>query len=180
MVIDDAMAMPQNPIIFTNTDTIIIFAAIARLEAENAELKKKLGDVDSEDFKVDNRNLSDIVKLRTNESEAERLKEERERVMMEDDVAENERRVATCFPDEADREIYNRLLKNSGAAFVDRLDAEDPDGVILGCLDDCDISPIVFSIVTAPIQQITETSHASLLTDRIISLCSEQQTQVCL
>ena len=131
-------------------------SAIARLERENAELKKKLGDVDSEDFKVDNRNLSDIVKLRTNESEAERLKEERERVMMEDDFAENERRVSTCFPDEADREIYNRLLKNSGAAFVDRLDAEDPDGVILGCLDDCDISPIVLRVMMTKPQFLNE------------------------
>lgn len=131
-------------------------SAIARLERENAELKKKLGDVDSEDFKVDNRNLSDIVKLRTNESEAERLKEERERVMMEDDVAENERRVSTCFPDEADREIYNRLLKNSGTAFVERLDAEDPDGVILGLLDDCDISPIVLRVMMTKPQFLNE------------------------
>ena len=152
-------------------------SAIARLERENAELKKKLGDVDSEDFKVDNRNLSDIVKLRTNESEAERLKEERERVMMEDDVAENERRVATCFPDEADREIYNRLLKNSGTAFVERLDAEDPDGVILGCLDDCDISPIVLRVMMTKPQFLNEilskkTRHGKEIAfDNLVNRC---------
>ena len=130
--------------------------SIARLEKENAELKKKLGDVDSEDFKVDNRNLSDIVKLRTNENEAERLRNERERVMMADDLAENERRVAQCFPDEQDREIYNRLVKNSGGAFIDRLDEEDPDGVILGCLDDCDISPIVLRVMMTRPQFLNE------------------------
>jgi len=130
--------------------------SIARLEAENAELRKRLGNVDSEDFKVDNKNLSDIVQLRTNENEAKRLSEERERVMMEDDVAENERRVAQCFPDEQDREIYNRLVKNSGTDFVERLDAEDPDGVILGCLDDCDISPIVLRVMMTKPQYLNE------------------------
>ena len=129
---------------------------IARLEADNAELRKRLGDVDSEDFKVDNKNLSDIVQLRTNENEAKRLSEERERVMMEDDVAENERRVAQCFPDEKDREIYNRLVKNSGTDFVEKLDAEDPDGVILGCLDDCDISPIVLRVMMTKPQYLNE------------------------
>lgn len=130
--------------------------SIARLEAENAELRKRLGNVDSEDFKVDNKNLSDIVQLRTNENEAKRLSEERERVMMEDDVAENERRVAQCFPDEQDREIYNRLVKNSGTDFVEKLDAEDPDGVILGCLDDCDISPIVLRVMMTKPQYLNE------------------------
>lgn len=129
---------------------------MAKLEAENAELRKRLGNVDSEDFKVDNRNLSDIVQLRTNENEAKRLSEERERVMMEDDVAENERRVAQCFPDEQDREIYNRLVKNSGTDFVEKLDAEDPDGVILGCLDDCDISPIVLRVMMTKPQYLNE------------------------
>lgn len=129
---------------------------MAKLEAENAELRKRLGNVDSEDFKVDNKNLSDIVQLRTNENEAKRLSEERERVMMEDDVAENERRVAQCFPDEQDREIYNRLVKNSGTDFVERLDAEDPDGVILGCLDDCDISPIVLRVMMTKPQYLNE------------------------
>lgn len=129
---------------------------MAKLEAENAELRKRLGNVDSEDFKVDNKNLSDIVQLRTNENEAKRLSEERERVMMEDDVAENERRVAQCFPDEQDREIYNRLVKNSGTDFVEKLDAEDPDGVILGCLDDCDISPIVLRVMMTKPQYLNE------------------------
>lgn len=129
---------------------------IAKLEADNAELRKRLGDVDSEDFKVDNKNLSDIVQLRANENEAKRLSEERERVMMEDDVAENERRVAQCFPDEKDREIYNRLVKNSGTDFVEKLDAEDPDGVILGCLDDCDISPIVLRVMMTKPQYLNE------------------------
>lgn len=129
---------------------------IAKLEAENAKLRKRLGNVDSEDFKVDNKNLSDIVQLRTNENEAKRLSEERERVMMEDDVAENERRVAQCFPDEQDREIYNRLVKNSGTDFVEKLDAEDPDGVILGCLDDCDISPIVLRVMMTKPQYLNE------------------------
>ena len=129
---------------------------IAKLEADNAELRKRLGNVDSEDFKVDNKNLSDIVQLRTNENEAKRLSEERERVMMEDDVAENERRVAQCFPDEQDREIYNRLVKNSGTDFVEKLDAEDPDGVILGCLDDCDISPIVLRVMMTKPQYLNE------------------------
>jgi len=100
--------------------------------------------------------LSDIVKLRTNENETERLLQERERVMMEDDLAENERRVAQCFPDEADREIYNRLVKNSGSAFVEKLDEEDPDGVILGCLDDCDISPIVLRVMMTKPQFLNE------------------------
>ena len=129
---------------------------IAKLEADNAELRKRLGNVDSEDFKVDNKNLSDIVQLRTNENEAKRLSEERERVMMEDDVAENERRVAQCFPDEQDREIYNRLVKNSGTDLVEKLDAEDPDGVILGCLDDCDISPIVLRVMMTKPQYLNE------------------------
>lgn len=118
---------------------------IAVKNKEIAELKAKLGD--GAEFKADKENIQTLVSLQAKESEVSRLTEEREQVEMEDAIAENERRVNACFPDEEDRKIYNTLLQNSGEAFVKKLDAVDPDGVILGCLDDCEISPIVLRVL---------------------------------
>jgi hypothetical protein len=119
-------------------------AEIARLKRENAELKGKLG---SDDFKADKDSISALVKMQTNENEISRLQTEQANNQMADDMAENERRVNLCFPDETDRKIYAQLLQNSGTAFVEKLDAADPEGVILGCLDDCEISPIVLRVL---------------------------------
>jgi hypothetical protein len=119
-------------------------AEIERLKRENAELKGKLG---SDDFKADKDSVSALVKMQTNENEISRLQTEQVNNQMADDMAENERRVNLCFPEEADRKIYAQLLQNSGTAFVEKLDAADPEGVILGCLDDCEISPIVLRVL---------------------------------
>lgn len=119
-------------------------AEIERLKRENAELKGKLG---SDGFKADKDSVSALVKLQTNENEISRLQTEQVNNQMADDMAENERRVNLCFPEEADRKIYAQLLQNSGTAFVEKLDAADPEGVILGCLDDCEISPIVLRVL---------------------------------
>lgn len=119
-------------------------AEIERLKRENAELKGKLG---SDDFKADKDSVSALVKMQTNENEISRLQTEQVNNQMADDMAENERRVNLCFPEEADRKIYAQLLQNSGSAFVEKLDAADPEGVILGCLDDCEISPIVLRVL---------------------------------
>lgn len=119
-------------------------AEIERLKRENAELKGKLG---NGDFKADKDSVSALVKMQTNENEISRLQTEQVNNQMADDMAENERRVNLCFPDEKDRQIYAQLLQNSGSAFVEKLDAADPEGVILGCLDDCEISPIVLRVL---------------------------------
>lgn len=119
-------------------------AEIERLKRENAELKGKLG---SDDFKADKDSVSALVKMQTNENEISRLQNEQVNNQMADDMAENERRVNLCFPEEADRKIYAQLLQNSGTAFVEKLDAADPEGVVLGCLDDCEISPIVLRVL---------------------------------
>lgn len=122
---------------------------IDRLKRENAELKEKLG---TGDFKADKDSVSTLVKMQTNENEISRLQTEQANNEMADDMAENERRVNLCFPDENDRKVYNQLLQNSGKAFVEKLDAADPDGVVLGCLDDCEISPIVLRVLmTKPV-----------------------------
>lgn len=122
---------------------------IDRLKRENAELKEKLG---TGDFKADKDSVSTLVKMQTNENEISRLQTEQANNELADDMAENERRVNLCFPDENDRKIYAQLLQNSGKAFVEKLDAADPEGVVLGCLDDCEISPIVLRVLmTKPV-----------------------------
>ena len=59
----------------------------------------------------------------------------------------NRKRIETCFTDEVEREKYNTLIKNNGPDFVKLLDKEDPESVVLGYLDDCDISPILVRIL---------------------------------
>lgn len=59
----------------------------------------------------------------------------------------NRKRIENCFTDEIEREKYNTLIKNNGPDFVKLLDKEDPESVVLGYLDDCDISPILVRIL---------------------------------
>lgn len=59
----------------------------------------------------------------------------------------NRKRIEACFTDEAEREKYNNLVKTNGPEFVKLLDREDPESVILGYLDDSDISPILVRIL---------------------------------
>lgn len=59
----------------------------------------------------------------------------------------NRKRIEACFTDETEREKYNKLVKTNGPEFVKLLDREDPESVILGYLDDSDISPILVRIL---------------------------------
>lgn len=59
----------------------------------------------------------------------------------------NRKRIEACFTDETEREKYNNLVKTNGPEFVKLLDREDPESVILGYLDDSDISPILVRIL---------------------------------
>lgn len=59
----------------------------------------------------------------------------------------NARRIKACFPEEADQERYNELVKANGVNFVKQLDEEDPEQVILGYLDDSDNAPLLISVM---------------------------------
>ena len=117
---------------------------IASLNKQIAELKTKLdGGLD----RKSDEGMQTLIDMNVAQRELKRVEDERTQAQIEEDQEENERRVVACFPDEADRNVYRTLVKNSGEAFAQKLYAEDPDNVILDGLDDCDISPIVVRVL---------------------------------
>lgn len=119
-------------------------ARIRELEEENKKFKeKKLEDFgDSQEDKI-----NFLVDKRENERELARLQQEVVDNRNSEASRIHEQRTIACFPDEAEQEKYKNLIRDYGPAFVKQLDEVDPEQVVLGYLDDCDISPILTRIL---------------------------------
>lgn len=118
---------------------------IRELEEENKKYKQNYT---LEDFKNNTQDyVNYLVDKKSLELEKQRLKDEYTLSRQEEYNAINEQRIENCFPDENSRNAYDSLLKSKGAAFVKELDDEDPDQVVLGYLDDCDVSPLMIQIL---------------------------------
>lgn len=119
-------------------------ARIKELEEEN----KKYKGLKLEDFKNSQEEyINYLVEQKSRENEKKRL--ENEYAISKNYEAEqiNKARIAKCFPDEAEQEKYNNLVKYNGADFVKILDEADPEQVVLGFLDDSDVSPLLIRIM---------------------------------
>ena len=86
---------------------------IASLNKQIAELKTKLdGGLD----RKSDEGMQTLIDMNVAQRELKRVEDERTQAQIEEDQEENERRVVACFPDEADRNVYRTLVKNSGEA----------------------------------------------------------------
>lgn len=120
-----------------------------KLEARIKELEEALNKKDNApSFDKDK---EEYIKYSVDQygKEAEKKRLEQEYIDSKRYEAEelNRKRIETCFTDEVEREKYNNLVKENGPDFVKMLDREDPESVILGYLDDSDISPILVRIL---------------------------------
>lgn len=120
-----------------------------KLEARIKELEEALNKKDNApSFDKDK---EEYIKYSVDQysKEAEKKRLEQEYIDSKRYEAEelNRKRIETCFTDEVEREKYNNLVKENGPDFVKMLDREDPESVILGYLDDSDISPILIRIL---------------------------------
>jgi len=127
-----------------------------REEAKRKKLEARIKELEEALNKKDNapsfdKNKEEYIKYSVDQygKEAEKKRLEQEYIDSKRYEAEelNRKRIETCFADEVEREKYNTLIKNNGPDFVKLLDKEDPESVVLGYLDDCDISPILVRIL---------------------------------
>lgn len=117
---------------------------IKELEEEN----KKYRGLKLEDFKNSQEDyINYLVEQKARETEKKRL--ENEYVNSKNQEAEqiNKQRIVNCFPDESEQTKYNELVAKNGADFVKILDEADPEQVVLGYLDDSEISPLLIRIM---------------------------------
>lgn len=124
----------------------------ASYERQIASLRKEIdgykSKMDAEDFdRKSDDGIQTLIDRKSAEKELARIEEEQESLTMQEDLEENERRITTCFPDEADQKVYRQLVENGGRKFADKLATYDPENVVLSGLDDCDISPIVIRVL---------------------------------
>jgi hypothetical protein len=116
----------------------------ARIKELEAELEKYKG-LKLEDF--GEKGTEDYVnwklKERDMQNEVKTTKERMERDDEEELRKETERRVNLSFPDEADRDDYNELIRNNGPKFYEALQQADPKGVVLDYLNSVERYPIV-------------------------------------
>lgn len=126
-------------------------AKIKKLEARVRELEereKERKNLTIEDF---NNKVDDYVNYAVDKKDAEREKnrlvEELSDYKKEEFDAIQKERVSRCFPDENDRDSYNKLLAEHGKDFLKIVDRDDPDEVVLGFLDDSDVSPILLRLL---------------------------------
>lgn len=126
-------------------------AKIKKLEARVRELEereKERKNLTIEDF---NNKVDDYVNYAVDKKDAEREKnrlvEELSDYKKEEfDAIQNER-VSRCFPNESDRDSYNKLVAEHGNDFLKIVDRYDPEEVVLGFLDDSDVSPVLLRLL---------------------------------
>lgn len=122
-----------------------------KLEArikELEEINKKYAGLNLESFQNDQSKYTEyLVGQKMNDIEKQKLLEEKRQSQMAEYDAINEQRIMNCFPDEKERTIYNKLIDEHASDFVKLLDKADPEGVILGYLDDSEISPLLIRIL---------------------------------
>lgn len=118
----------------------------SRLKALNDELTKLKG-LNKDSFKNDEEYMNYLVDQKLKERESNELQLAKATAESEAFEEINQQRIMNCFPDEKDREIYNKLVSTSAPQFVELLDKADPDNAILSYLDDSDISPILIRVL---------------------------------
>lgn len=118
---------------------------IRELEEENRKIRP---DLTLDDFKGDHTKFVNyLVDKKSLEKESEQTRRAYEISRQEEFEAVNAQRIESCFPDEKSRNAYADLVRVNGNAFVAELDENDPEQVVLGYLDDCDIAPLMTSIL---------------------------------
>lgn len=118
----------------------------SKIKSLNDELSRFKG-LDKNNFKTDDEYFDYKLSQKLKEQEAGRLQAAKTQMEAEQFEEINQQRIMNCFPDEKDREIYNKLIETSAPQFVELLDKADPDGAILSYLDDSDIAPMLIRIM---------------------------------
>jgi chemotaxis protein histidine kinase CheA len=122
-----------------------------KLEARIRELEEQLKNQPNKTLSDFNNNVEDYFDYKFGKTTAEA-----EHKRLEDEIVEskryeaeqiNKQRIINCFPDEAEQAKYNQLVAQNGPKFVKMLDDADPEGAILGYLDDSDVAPILIRIM---------------------------------
>ena len=117
---------------------------IKELEKENSELKKK----NLDDFGGNLQAYADYsVDQKIKDLEKKRLEEEVNEYQIAEYNEINNRRISNCFPDEHEQKIFYDLLRTNGGSFDKTLSEKDPENVVLGFLDDSEVSPILLRIL---------------------------------
>lgn len=114
------------------------------LEEEN----KKFKNLTLEDFK---NNQNDFIKYQVDQqvnlAEQKRLQEEYNSSRQEEFDYLNAQREAKCFPDKEALQKYYAIREQYGPSFVKDLDKYDDEQVVLGYLDDCDVAPLMMTVM---------------------------------
>lgn len=118
----------------------------ARIKNLNEELSR-FKDLQKDNFKTDEEYINYLVDKQMKERESAQLSQQKANIESEAFEEINQQRILSCFPKEEDREIYNKLINDSGKDFVELLDRADPDNAILSYLDDSDISPLLIRVL---------------------------------
>lgn len=127
-----------------------------REEAKRRKLEARIKELETALSKKDKAPSYEESKEDYIRYEVDRYGKETEKQRLEQEILDskrheaeelNRKRIEACFTDETEREKYNNLVKTNGPEFVKLLDREDPESVILGYLDDSDISPILVRIL---------------------------------
>lgn len=113
---------------------------IKELESKLEKFKDlKLSDFKDNQEEYINYQLDQREQKRNIELEKYRLQQIEE----EELTAENERRVALCFPDENEKKEYLNLLEDKGQDFLEALQQVDPENVVLTYLNDMEKYPLL-------------------------------------
>lgn len=117
-----------------------------KIKTLNDELAK-FKDLKKDSFNSDEDYVDYLVSRKMKEQETSRLEIAKANAEAEAFDEINQQRIMNCFPDEKDRESYNRLIQTSAKPFVELLEKADPDNAILSYLDDCEIAPLLIRVM---------------------------------
>lgn len=118
----------------------------SRIKKLNEELSNFKG-LQKENFNNDDDYMKYLVDQKMKEQESSQLQIAKANIEAEQFEEINQQRIAACFPDEKDRESYNKLIATSAPQFVELLEKTDPDNAILSYLDDSDIAPLLIRVM---------------------------------
>lgn len=133
-----------------------------KYETRIAELEKQLADEKAKGLKSTNFKNDDGTpnvdayldyrdKQREVQNELDNLRSTNEREQRDFEEREYRHTVESCFPDEAERNEFDKLIDEKGVAFYNALQEDDPNGVILGYLNTVQQYPIVLKeLMTNP------------------------------
>lgn len=135
-------------------------AKIKKLEARNKELEeeiRKMKDLKLEDFKGQVDKYVDYkVDYNSKQQEYNRNKEEAIRFQNEEAERINNEKITRCFPDPAEQQKYNQIVRVEGPKLVAKLDEDDPEQAVLGYLDDSELAPVLIRLLIAEPSYLNE------------------------